>query len=142
MSSHQPVSAPANNSMAMIRTLTLVAMLSGFLVVLVVQITAPMIAENQRRAIEAAIFQVIPGAEQWQKYKVQDNGIVAADAEGDGVEIYAGYTAEGKLKGIAAEAASQGYADVIKLLFGYNPECQCITGKKVLKTSETPGLGD
>ncbi|WP_455198810.1 FMN-binding protein, partial [Kaarinaea lacus] len=46
------------------------------------------------------------------------------------------------LQGIAAEAAAQGYADTIVLLYGYNPDCECITGINILKSAETPGLGD
>ncbi len=49
---------------------------------------------------------------------------------------------DGKLRGIALEGAAQGYQDVIKLLYGYDPYCQCITGIKILKMTETPGLGD
>jgi len=45
----------------MIRTLGGVAALSGFLVVLVYQLTLPAILENQRRAIERAVFKgVLP----------------------------------------------------------------------------------
>jgi electron transport complex protein RnfG len=31
---------------------------------------------------------------------------------------------------------------VIRFLFGYDPACECIIGSKVLKSTETPGLGD
>ncbi|OOZ38247.1 FMN-binding protein [Solemya pervernicosa gill symbiont] len=124
----------------MIRTLGGIAMISGFLVVLVYQWTAPMIAENKRRAIEQAIFQVLPGAVSRKDFHLSESQLIAG--EGDGVMIYAGFDAEGKLKGIAAEAAAQGYADVIQMLFGYDPACECITGIKILKSAETPGLGD
>ena len=43
---------PPTPSAAMLRTLGLVAAISGFLVVLVYQFTLPIIAENQRIAIE------------------------------------------------------------------------------------------
>ena len=54
--------AAATPSFAMLRTLSLVAGLSGFLVVLTYQITLPLIEENKRIAIERALFKVIPGA--------------------------------------------------------------------------------
>jgi electron transport complex protein RnfG len=137
----QPPSAPAG---PMIRTLMGIAMLSGFLVVLTYQLTKPIIAENQRRAIEAAVFQVIPGAVERRDFVVNDEGVSLVDPEQPvaGTSIYAGYDAEGRLLGIATNAAAQGYADMVHLLFGYDPTCQCIRGIKVLKLAETPGLGD
>jgi Na+-translocating ferredoxin:NAD+ oxidoreductase subunit G len=128
----------------MIRTLMGIAMLSGFLVVLAYQVTKPIIAENQRRAIEAAVFKVIPDAVTRRDFVLGDQGLVAVDPQHpvEGIPIYAGYDTEGHLKGIAAPAASQGYADTIQLLYGYDPACSCIRGIKVLKLAETPGLGD
>ncbi|MCU7797714.1 MAG: FMN-binding protein [Candidatus Thiodiazotropha sp. (ex Myrtea spinifera)] len=135
---------PATPAGPMIRTLMGIAMLSGFLVVLTYQLTKPIIEENQRRAIEAAVFQVIPGAVARKDFVVNETGVVAVTAENpaEGIPIYAGYDQAGQLKGIAAKAAAQGYADIIYLLYGYEPECQCIRGIKVLKLAETPGLGD
>ncbi|MCU7914875.1 MAG: FMN-binding protein [Candidatus Thiodiazotropha sp. (ex Gloverina cf. vestifex)] len=135
---------PATPAGPMIRTLMGIAMLSGFLVVLTYQLTKPIIEENQRRAIEAAVFQVIPDAVARKDFVVNETGVVAVTAENpaEGIPIYAGYDQEGQLKGIAAKAAAQGYADIIYLLYGYEPECQCIRGIKVLKLAETPGLGD
>ena len=135
---------PATPAGHMIRTLMGIAMLSGFLVVLAYQVTKPIIAENQRRAIEAAVFKVIPDAVTRRDFVLNDQGLVAVDAAhpAEGIPIYAGYDAEGHLKGIAAPAAAQGYADMIHLLYGYDPACQCIRGLKVLKLAETPGLGD
>ncbi|MCU7933073.1 MAG: FMN-binding protein [Candidatus Thiodiazotropha sp. (ex Codakia rugifera)] len=135
---------PATPAGPMIRTLMGIAMLSGFLVVLTYQLTKPMIEENQRRAIEAAVFQVIPGAVARKDFVINESGVVAVTAENPakGLLIYAGYDSEGRLKGIAAKAAAQGYADMIYLLYGYDPVCQCIRGIKVLKLAETPGLGD
>src|SRR5690606_10497165 len=64
------------------------------------------------------------------------------NAQRSGLQVYIGYDAEGRLKGVAAEAAAQGYADVIRLLYGYSPECECITGISVVSSKETPGFGD
>jgi electron transport complex protein RnfG len=130
------------SSSAMIRTLTLIATISGLLVVFVVEMTRPLIAENQRLAVEQAIFQVIPAAVQWQEYLLRDTKLVPADGTASGISIYAGFNQQGELSGIATEAVAQGYADTIRLLYGYNPACECITGIKILKSAETPGLGD
>jgi electron transport complex protein RnfG len=136
-----PPSTPAGH---MIRTLMGIAMLSGFLVVLTYQLTKPIIAENQRRAIEAAVFNVIPGAVARKDFVITDGelNLATADKPTEGILVYAGYDSEGELKGVAAKAAAQGYADMIHILYGYDPACECIRGIKVLKLAETPGLGD
>jgi electron transport complex protein RnfG len=137
----QPPATPAGR---MIRTLVGIAMLSGFLVVLTYQLSKPIIAENQRRAIEAALFQVIPGAVTRRDFVLTESGLreVTTDSTPAGKPIYAAYDQEGRLAGIAANAAAQGYAGLIHLLYGYDPACRCIRGIKVLKLAETPGLGD
>ncbi len=131
-------------SFAMLRTLGGIAMLAGFLVVMVYQWTKPIIAENKRIAIEKAVFRVVPGAASRKDFVLGEGGLFpAAEAEsGQGETIYAAYDEQGALKGIALEAAATGYADVIRILYGYNPGCECVTGIKVLKMAETPGLGD
>ena len=127
----------------MIRTLGVIAMLSGLLVVLVFRWTEPIIAENQRIAIENAVFQVVPGATRRVDVVLGADGIaLATDAAGEGETVYAAFDEQGKLKGIALAAGAQGYQDVVKLLYGYDPACSCIRGIKILKMTETPGLGD
>ena len=138
----QQVAATAP-SFAMLRTLSLVAGLSGFLVVLAYQITEPMIEENKRIAIERALFKVIPGAVSRRDFIIAGETIVpASDAAGEGTRLYAGYNEQDQLMGVALEAAAQGYQDVIRILYSYDPACQCIRGIEVLKMAETPGIGD
>jgi len=138
----QQLQRPQGSSMPMIVVLSSIAMLSGFLVVLVAQLTAPIIAENQRELIERALVQVIPGSMTHKEFHLQDGNLSLADESSEGQSIYAGYDANGKLLGIAARAGAQGYADMIYLLYGYDPACECIRGFQVLKMAETPGLGD
>jgi electron transport complex protein RnfG len=126
----------------MLRTLGLVAMLSGLLVVLTYRFTLPMIEENKRLAIERALFKVIPGAVSRQDFVITEQGIRRAGQDIEGITLYAGYDQEGRLKGVALEAAAAGYQDVIRVLYGYDPYCQCIRGIQVLKMAETPGIGD
>ncbi len=134
---------PKPASTAMILTLGLVAMISGLLVVFVFETTAPMIEANKQALIERALFQVVPaGAVNRRDYIATDAGIVPSSEGGEGIPFFAAYDQEGKLVGIAAESAAQGYADIIRVLFGFDPSCQCITGNYVLKSAETPGLGD
>lgn len=139
--SGQPDAPKRASSFAMIMTLGSVAMLSGLLVVLTWQMTLNPIKENQRIMIEKAIFHVVPGAKTRQTYTITDKGL-EKDIQKNGLQFYAAYDDKGQLKGIAAEAAAQGYADMVKLLYGYDPKCQCVRGFSIIKMAETPGLGD
>ncbi len=143
-STDQAQTQPQTPSLAMLRTLGGIAMLSGLLVVLVFQFTQPIIEENKRIAIEKAVSRVIPGAVSKKDFLLSAEGLFPADGSktATGEKIYAGYGVNGELKGIALEAAATGYQDVIRILYGYNQDCQCVTGIKVLKMAETPGLGD
>ena len=137
----QAASDPAL-AIRMLRTLGLVAMLSGLLVVLTYRFTLPIIEENKRLAIERALFKVIPGAVTRQDFVITADGIHSAEQGFEGTTLYAGYDQDGRLKGVALEAAAAGYQDVIPILYGYDPYCQCIRGIEVLKMTETPGIGD
>lgn len=129
-----------SSSTRLVTTLGLVATLSGFLIVFVFQSTKPRIDENKRIAIERAVFEVLPdGASTQVKYVLSDKGL---ERDGEGDKVYAAFGEDKQLIGIALEGAAQGYAGIINLLYGYNPACECITGFKVIKMTETPGLGD
>jgi len=135
--------APQTPGFRMIRTLGAIAMLSGLLVVLVFQYTKPIIAENQRIAIEKAVFKVVPGASRRVDILLGEAGIAFPGEEaGKGEKVYAAFDETGRLKGVALASGAQGYQDIVKLLYGYDPECSCIRGIKILKMTETPGLGD
>ncbi|WP_305906442.1 FMN-binding protein [Methylomarinum sp. Ch1-1] len=135
----QVPSLPSSSSL--IITLTVVAMLSGLLIVLVYEYTKPIIAENQRIATERAIFKVLPDAVSRLTFRVEGDKLIASDDKADGELLYAGYDKDNTLVGIALHAAAQGYQDIVKLLYGYDPVSGCITGFDVLKSTETPGFG-
>ncbi len=135
---------PEVSSFKMIYTLGGVAMLSGFLLVLVFNVTKGPIAANKKAAIERAVFQVLPGAEERRTFQIV-NGVVQPLAEGEnpaGTVFYCGYDASGAFRGVALPGSSQGYADIVKVLYGYSPEKEIIIGMTVLESKETPGLGD
>ena len=134
------------SSKNLILALGLIALMSGFLVVLAFQLTAPRIAVNKQRALEKAIFTVLPTATQSRSYVLSGDGLQMLQ-EGETVSdekqaVYAGYDAEGKITGLAMVASARGYQDVVKVLYGYSLETQCVTGITVLQSTETPGLGD
>ena len=135
--------APQTPVMAMFRTLTLTALLSGFLVVIVVQWAMPYIEANQKAATEAAVFNVVKGATSSRSFVISQSGIVPAEQAGaEGFVIYGGYGAGGELKGLAIPGVASGYAGPVHIMFGYQPELEAITAYQVLTMTETPGLGD
>ncbi len=112
------------------------SVLSGLLIVFVFQATQPRIAENRRRALEKAVFEVIPGA-------VDQTAVAVGSPEEVGdTPVFAGFDGAGELVGLAIQAAGQGYQDVIRILYGYAPDRECVTAIRVLESRETPGLGD
>jgi electron transport complex protein RnfG len=128
----------------MIGTLAAVSMAAGMLIVFVFQATAPRIALNRKQALERAVFTVLPGAVERVSFawvEGRPEAIAAGAAEGERL-VYAGYAADGSLVGVALPAAAQGYQDIIRILYGYDPARQVITGITVLESKETPGLGD
>ncbi len=136
-----PPAAPGSGSL--IATLGLIAMLSGFFVVLGFQLTAPRIERNKQQALEKAVFAVLPDAVVRRNFRLDANGLVPLpDAEFARANLFAGYTAAGRLAGVAMEASARGYQDVVRILYGYSPETGCIIGFTVLQSTETPGLGD
>jgi len=137
-------SAPATPTTAMIRTLGLVATICGLIIVGAYQGSFSAVQENKRIALERAVFKVIPSAKSIGEYFATANGVTPAsgDTPPGAIRFYAGYDADGKLAGIAAEGAAKGYADVVRILFAWIPDCQCVTGFGLVSSRETPGIGD
>lgn len=142
MSAPEQSQTPASK---MILTMGVVACVCGVLIVGAFQSTQEAIAENKRIVLERAVFKVLPGAATVRKYAATPAGIqpLTGDAVPEGgVKFYAAYDQSGALKGIAAEAAGKGYADTVRVLYGYEARCQCIIGIGVVSMRETPGIGD
>jgi electron transport complex protein RnfG len=127
------------SSRAMVATLGLVATLCGVLIVSAYQGTLEAVTANKRVALERAVFKVIPGAASMKEWVATADGVAAA---GSGEKFYAAYDQAGGLRGIAAEAAASGYADVVRVLYAYDPDRQAVTGMGVIAMRETPGIGD
>ncbi len=138
--------AAATPTLAMIKTLGLVSAICGLIIVGSYQITLPAVKANKRLALERAVFKVVPAAKSVAEFFALPNGTVEPAKPGDTppgvVKFYGAYDEAGKLAGIAAEASSKGYADEVRIMFGYQADCQCITGIGVVSMKETPGIGD
>jgi len=130
-------------SRTLIMTLGGIAMISGLLVVMTAQLTLPRITLNKQRALEKAIFSVLPEATSRTNYLLDESGLTLLPEEAFAdANVFAGYDAEGNLSGLAMEASARGYQDIVKILFGYSLKSECVVGITVLQSTETPGLGD
>ena len=132
---------PATNSSKMIRTMAGIGALCGLLIVLTYESTLPRIKRLKAEALEQAIFTVVPEISSTRAYTFKNGEFIAADENSEQV-VYAGFDQSGELKGVAIEASGQGYADILQILYGYDPEKQQVVGFYVLESKETPGLGD
>lgn len=140
-----PASAPqATPATALVKTLGLVSTVCGLIIVGAYQGTYDAAAANRRLALERTVFKVIPAAKTMAEWQATPQGIRPAGGEAvaGAVKFYATYDANGALAGIAAEGAAKGYADTVRILYGYSPGCQCVTGFGLVASKETPGIGD
>ena len=137
-----PTAAPANST-KMLRAMVGIGILCALLIVLTFEGTKPAIKRNKAIALEQAIFKVLPGITQKASFQIDTQGnFVPLDGEASGPVIHAGYDEAGNLSGMAIEASGMGFADVLRILYGYDPEAEAVVGFYVLESKETPGLGD
>ena len=138
-----PVAAPSG-TWPMFRAMVGVGLACGLIIVSAYLGTKPRIEHNRAEALAAAIYDVLPGAVSSATFRWQEGaGFAPLTAESGGdARVHAGYDAEGRLVGVAIEAAGMGYQDVIHVLWGYSITEEAIVGLKVLESRETPGLGD
>ncbi len=139
---------PANtateaNSRKMLTTMVGIGTICALLIVLSFQGTLPRIEQLKSEALEKAIFRVVPGMEAKKTFQLENGQLKEVTGKvKDAKLVYAGYDKEGKLVGLAIEASSMGFADVIKVIYGYDPHREKVVGFYVLESKETPGLGD
>lgn len=138
-----PSTAPASSA-KMLQAMVGIGLLCALMIVLTFEGTLPIIEKNKAEALEKAIFKVLPGTVTKKTFKLEDNNVFTevTNKEKDASLVYAGYDENGELVGIALEASGMGFADVLRILYGYDPEKQAVIGFYVLESKETPGLGD
>lgn len=133
----------AMHAWPMYRAMVGLGVVCGLLIVLVFLGTGPIIERKQAAHLELAVLNVLPGASTKTNYVLTPEGAYEPAATSSGGKVvYAGYDAQGELVGIAIEAQGMGYADIIRVLYGYDPVNQKVVGMQVLASKETPGLGD
>jgi Na+-translocating ferredoxin:NAD+ oxidoreductase subunit G len=128
----------------MIRTLTVVSLLCGILIVGTEVNTRARIRHNQEIIMRESVAQLLPGIKKQIIYGIEATGDLAilSGVQGDGPRLFAGYGAGGRFLGVVIETSDRGYADVISAMYAYDPDKRVITGFKVVDMRETPGLGN
>lgn len=141
-----PPGRPEVSAGRLVVTLGSAGAIAGFLIVFVYGWAQPRIEAHRAEALRVAVREVLAEPDRYDTLYVHEGALVArppAAADPRALEhVYVGYDAEGRRVGFAAVAAEPGFQDVIRLLFGYDPETETILGMKVLESRETPGLGD
>jgi len=90
------------------------------------------IERQKRRTQEAAMREVLPGASEYREMQTVKSGSISAVYEGlDGDSV----------AGFVVELSPKGYSGHIDLIVGISASDKKITGIRVLRHTETPGLG-
>jgi electron transport complex protein RnfG len=132
----------------LIATLGIFGFISGLLLVEAYLFSLPMIEANKAKALEEAIYKVLPGCKSFETLILKNGQLevvkeVKAAAGGKPPKtIYAGHDEAGKFVGFAIPSDEPGFQDIIAGIFGYLPDKKTIVGFEVLDSKETPGLGD
>ncbi len=130
----------------MILTLAVAGAVAGSVLVFVYLWSQPRILAYQARVLAESVGEVLQGPEFYETVYVYEGRLTRELPEGvseAGLDrVYLGYDGDGRPLGIAISGAKAGYMDLIRVLFGYDPDRQEVLGMKVLDHRETPGLGD
>lgn len=127
----------------MILTMGAVGLIASVVLVGTYRATLPYIENNRIEALNAAVFDILPGSTRKVDFLLLEDGTIARDDEKlTGRAFYATYDESDRLTGFAIESSGQGFQDVIRLLYGYDPDAERVVGIRVLESKETPGLGD
>lgn len=138
-----PPAAPDVAASRLFATLGVSGALAGLLIVVAWQWTQPTITRNKAARLQAAVEEVLAGPDRFDTlYVVGETLSDTPPARGTAELVYVGYAGDGRVVGFAIDAAQPGFADVVRLIFGYDPARHQLLGIKVLENKETPGLGD
>lgn len=111
--------------------LLVIAAVSAGILGVVNDFTRVVIAENARKAVNAARIKVLPAAADFD-----DTKMVTAE----GLDFIPGYSASKELVGYVVTVAEPGYAGNIDFVLGMDTK-GIITGINIIGHQETPGLG-
>lgn len=119
----------------LIVVLGLITLICALLLGVVNQVTAPKIAENQKATRDAAMAEIIPGAE-----FTDLETTVAGDKNTPAITGVYEATIGGETVGYCVEVTPTGFGGTLTMIVGVNVD-GTIAGAKVNDHGETPGLG-
>ena len=141
-----PPAAPDVAAWRLFATLGVTGAIAGLLIVVSWGLTQPRIQRNKADRLRLAVSEVLGAPARFDTLYVVDGALRAEPlpgrAPGELEQVYAGYAADGRLIGFAIAAGEPGFADVVRLIFGYDASGHRVLGMQVLESKETPGLGD
>ena len=130
----------------LIQTLGGLGAVAGLVIVVAYTATLPRIEANRARVLAAAIDEVLGAPARYDTLYVTGVSLARTrPTDGDPASletVYLGYRADSSIIGFAVTGADPGFADVVRLIFGYDPRESRVLAMKVLEEKETPGLGD
>lgn len=131
----------------MVLVLAVIAMISGGILAQVYSVTSVVIEENQARALEDSVFQVLPGTARVNIVRASPDDLVVDDPremrekEERTTLIYEGVDEAEKILGYAFVGEGSGYGGAVRVLVGVDYATDEILHVKILDHAETPGLG-
>jgi electron transport complex protein RnfG len=115
----------------LVATLAGFGALAGLLLSAAYKATLPRITAHKEEMLGRAVREVLKEPERFERIEVPG-----------GDRVYVGFGPDGKPVGFAIDASAAGFADNVRVLFGYDAAARKLLGMKVLESKETPGLGD
>lgn len=138
-----PDMPPEPGPVRLIATLGLAGFFAGLLLVSGFVITKPIIEKNKAEALKAAVYQVLEGCVTFEQLswdgKILSQGTPTTE---NAAPVYIGFGEDRRVLGFAITTEEPGFQDIIKAIYGYDPELDQIIGMEILESKETPGLGD
>jgi len=138
--------APRVSAARLVVTLGGSGALAGALIVIAYLLTLPAIEAHRAARLNAAITEVLRGPARYDTLYVVGGALrrdPPAGTDPKALEkVYLGHADDGSPVGYAVVAQEPGFADVVRVIFGYDPATKKLLGMKVIESKETPGLGD
>ena len=140
--SEETVRGPVASIIRIQGVLVAIALAAGLAIAAVHEWTRPMVMAQRGGLLGDAALEVMPGATTYRIFVRGTDGSVRLMGDGDeSPELFIGLDEQGRAVGAAIVGSGMGYADVIQLVFGVDPNAERLTGMRVVASRETPGLG-
>lgn len=138
------ISSAEPSSMQMIMTLAVAGFFSGFILVCAYVFTLPQIERNKEEALQEAVYRVLPGCKKFDAMILVNGELSRQENQSDRSvpRIFLGYNEKGSVIGFAIPGNEPGFADMLRIIYGFDGVGKMVIGYEVLDSKETPGLGD